>query len=128
MLRSPCLAIPELAAVKTDAFVSNAEVLQEILHRYLSIRAWHRGVEVYEGFAALMLGRIEPLYASDVETAASFVNGYPSLSARDLIHLAVMRRLGVTRIATADRRFDGIDGIERLDPAELAVWRESVGE
>ena len=125
-LRLPCLQILNVAAAGSDAFVTDAEVLQEILHRYVAIRAWQRGLEVFEGFSDLMEGRIEPMYASDVQDAASLTERYPALSARDLIHLAVMQRLGVTRIASADRGFDGIEGVERLDPARFDQWRDSV--
>ncbi len=125
-LRLPCLQILDVAAGRSDAFVTDAEVLQEILHRYVAIRAWQRGVDVFEGFSAVMEGRIEPMNASDVQDAAVLVGLYPALSARDLIHLAVMQRLGVTRIASADRGFDGIEGVERLDPADLDSWRATV--
>jgi predicted nucleic acid-binding protein len=54
------------------------------------------------------------------------VADHPRLEARDLIHFAVMRRFGVTRIISADRGFDGVPGIERLDPKRLAEWRDSV--
>ena len=37
------------------------------------------------------------------------------VSARDLVHLAVMRRLGVSRIVTTDTDFDGLAEVEVLD-------------
>lgn len=46
----------------------------------------------------------------------------PELSARDLIHVAIMRRVGSRQIVTADRAFDAIEGIERLDPLRVEEW------
>jgi predicted nucleic acid-binding protein len=98
------------------AFITNAEVLQEILHRYLSVHRWEQGRKVFLGAVAAMEGRIEPILQRDVELAADMADGHPNLDARDLLHAASMSRLGVRRIATTDTRFDQILGIERLDP------------
>jgi len=50
---------------------------------------------------------------ADVERARQIVLG-TRLSARDAVHLAIMRRRGIDRILTFDRAFDGIDGITRI--------------
>jgi predicted nucleic acid-binding protein len=81
---------------------------------------------MFDEFANLMRDRTEPILSKDVELAADFSISLPGREARDLIHLAVMHRLGVTQIISADRGFEGIDGIERLDPARLDQWRDSV--
>ena len=74
-----------------------------------------------------MRGRIAPMLVQDVELAASLSTTYVVLSARDSIHLAVMHRLGVTRIVTTDGGFKDLPGIERLDPADIEKWRGSIG-
>ena len=38
-----------------------------------------------------------------------------------LVHLAVMQRLNVRRIVTADTDFDRLPEVERLDPADVDV-------
>ena len=73
-----------------------------------------------------MTGRIEPMLAGDVARAAQLADSYPGLSARDLVHAAVMFRVGSSRIATADTGFDFIDGIERLDPMMVDEWSDTV--
>ena len=75
-----------------------------------------------------MADSTESIHAADVEQAAALADFHPILSGRDLLHLAVMNRLGATRIVTADTGFDRVSGIERLDPGRFAVWRESVFE
>ncbi len=122
-LKEPCRIIIEAAARQGTLFFTNAEVLQELIHRYRAINAWTaRGLGTFKAFATAMEDRIEPIFAEDVQCAAGLVDTYPRLSARDLVHLAVMERVGATAIITADTTFDGLDGIERLDPASAAKW------
>jgi predicted nucleic acid-binding protein len=82
---------------------------------------------VLRAFATLTAGRIAPVLDTDVAQAAALADDHPRLSARDLLHVAVMQRLGATHIASADRDFDAVPGIQRLDPAQLAVWRGQLG-
>lgn len=128
-LKGPCTQILELVAAYPYAFVTDAEVLQELMHRYLAIHQWHTyGRELFSKFRELADGRIEAIYARDVELAAQLVDQYPRLSARDLIHLAVMRRLGITQIVTADKAFDALPDVQRLDPLDLPSWQAQVLE
>jgi predicted nucleic acid-binding protein len=50
----------------------------------------------------------------DVELARDMVVDNTSLSARDAVHAAVMRRHGIQRIMSFDGGFDGITGITRI--------------
>jgi predicted nucleic acid-binding protein len=125
-LKSPCLEVLRLAVEHPSAFVTDAEVLQELLHRYVAIKRWQQGREVLKRFTELMLGRIEPVAEEDVTLAAGMVDaGHAArdLSARDLLHAAIMKRLGVTRMVSADSGLDGLPGIQRLDPTKVARWR-----
>lgn len=93
--------------------VTDAEVLQEILHRYASIV---RPDAIQPAFDAL-LGVVDEVFSVDqaaVERAKQIVLGHTSLSARDAVHLAVMQIHGVGRILSFDRGFDGFPGITRL--------------
>ena len=93
--------------------VSDAEVLQEILHRYVSLG---RRDAIQPAFDAL-LGTVDdvfPVTTENVTSARDIVFGSPGLSARDAIHVAVMRQHGVEEILSFDRGFDDIPGIRRL--------------
>jgi len=70
-----------------------------------------------------MADRTESILPGDVGQAARLADAYPQLSARDLIHVAVMKRVSATRIVSADRGFDAVADIERLDPADVGRWR-----
>ena len=94
--------------------VTDAEVLQEILHRYVAI---DRRDAIQPAFDAL-LGVVDEVFAVDatmVESAKSIVLGRRRLSARDAIHVAVMEAHGITEIMTFDRGFDAYPGIRRTE-------------
>lgn len=125
-LKAPCAQLLLYIAERPESFVTDAEVLQELLHRYLALRLWPQGREVFRRFCDLMRERVEPVYQEDVETAAALADQYPDLPARDLLHAAVMDRLGIQRIISADADFDRLTAMERLDPADVSAWRTSL--
>ena len=94
-----------------ETLVTDAEVLQEILHRYVAI---DRRDAIGPASDALLgvVDEVFPIERADVEQARRLVLTTP-LSARGAVHLAIMRRRGVDRILTFDRGFDGIAGITR---------------
>lgn len=124
-LKEPCVRVLLLAAEHPQAFITDAEVLQELLHRYLSLRLWPQGREAFQRFSELMEGRIEAVQAADVQRAAELADAHQELSARDLLHAAVMQRLGLRHIVSADTGFDRLPDIDRLDPARVGVWQGS---
>ena len=125
-LRQPSIDILRLAQLNPASFTTNAEVLQEILHRYVSINRWQDGRRILLAFARLLRGRIEPIYTRDVLQAAQLADRLSGLEARDYLHVAVMSRLGVSRIVSTDRKLDSVPSIERLDPMKVDEWRETV--
>lgn len=92
--------------------VTDAEVLQEILHRYVAI---DRRDAIQPAFDALLgvVDEIFPVDAAVVERAKVIVLGRRPLSARDAIHVAVMEQHGVKDILTFDGGFDSHPGIAR---------------
>ncbi len=93
--------------------VTDAEVLQEILHRYVAI---NRRDAIQPAFDALLgiVDQVLPVDRSIAERAKQIVLGYQQLAARDAVHLAVMERHGIDLILTFDSGFDGFPGITRL--------------
>jgi predicted nucleic acid-binding protein len=93
--------------------VTDAEVLQEILHRYVAIG---RRDAIQPAFDAV-LGVVDDVFAveaADVERAKTILLGSQRLSARDAIHLAIMERHGIDQIMSFDAGFDGIPGVTRV--------------
>jgi predicted nucleic acid-binding protein len=93
--------------------VTNAEVLQEILHRYVAI---NRRDAIQPAFDALLgiVDQVLPVDQIAVERAKEIVMGHPKMSARDALHLAVMEGQDVDQILSFDSGFDGFPGITRL--------------
>ena len=93
--------------------VTGAEVLQEILHRYVAI---DRRDAIQPAFDALsrIVDEVYPVDRAAVDQAKSIVLGYRRLSARDAIHVATMRQHGVTRIMSFDAAFDHVPGLTRI--------------
>jgi predicted nucleic acid-binding protein len=125
-LKAPSEAVMALATDHPESFFTDAEVLQEILHKFRALRSWDAVRERFFAFSDLMEGRIEPMTAADVKLAADLSERYPSLSARGLIHAAVCYRMGAVYIVSADSALDVLEGIERLDPLDVDSWRQGL--
>ena len=93
--------------------VTDAEVLQEILHRYVAIQ---RRDAIQPAFNALLgvIDEVLPVDRIAVERAKEIVLGYAGLSARDAVHVAVMEHHGIDRILSFDLGYDQFPGITRL--------------
>ena len=103
----------EAAIADGERLVTDAEVLQEILHRYAAI---DRRAAIQPAFDVL-LGIVDEVFPVDlgaVDRAKSVLYGKPRLSARDAIHLATMATHGCSRIMSFDVGFDGFPGVERI--------------
>ncbi len=103
----------EQAIAGGQRLVTDAEVLQEILHRY---RAIDRLDAIQPAFQALLgvVDEVFPVEERDVLAARDMLLGMPRLSSRDALHLAVMRRHEVATVLSFDRDFDGAPGVTRL--------------
>jgi uncharacterized protein len=96
-----------------ERLVTDAEVLQEVLHRYVAI---DRRDAIQPAFDALtaVVDEVLPVEAKIVERAKQIVLAYRRLSARDAIHLAIMQEHGIDHILSFDTGFDSFPGIRRL--------------
>jgi uncharacterized protein len=93
--------------------VTDAEVLQEILHRYVAI---NRREAIQPAFDALLgvVDQVLPINEVVVERAKQIILAYQHLSARDGVHLAVMQHNAVEQILSFDTGFDRFPGVTRL--------------
>jgi predicted nucleic acid-binding protein len=93
--------------------VTSAEVFQEILHRYLAIKRPDAIQPVFDLLAGVV-DETFPIDYEDVVRAREVVGVYNGVSARNALHVAVMRRHSVNRILSHDHGFDQLPDIERL--------------
>lgn len=116
--RTPCLnALARISEESLPARTS-AEVLQEILHRYISIRLPDVGRMLIEYLSSLVPD-VLPVTKEDVLRAARLSADYPGLPSRDLVHLAVMLRYDIPAILSTDTHFDNVPMVRRIDPTDF---------
>jgi len=103
----------ENVIIERKRLVTDAEVLQEILHRYVSI---NRRDAIQPAFDVLlaMVDDVLKIDRNTTERAKQIVLGYARLSARDAVHLAVMEQNGIEQILSFDSGFDSFPQITRL--------------
>jgi uncharacterized protein len=96
-----------------EKLVTDAEVFQEILHRYVAI---DRKDAISPAFGILLelSDEVLPIDGDTVLRAKEIVLRGAGVSARDAIHLAVMARENIDRILTFDRGFDRHPGVRRI--------------
>jgi hypothetical protein len=105
--------ILESALAAGERLVTDAEVLQEICHRYVAI---NRRDAIQPAFDVILgvVDDVLPVGRTDVEHAKDTLSHYRGLSARDALHIAIMTRHGIARLMSFDRGFDAYPGVERL--------------
>lgn len=96
-----------------EVLVTDAEVYQELIHRYIAI---DRREALDPTFALLdqLVDEVAAIEHVDVHAARDLALRQPGLSARDVLHVAVMNRLGCRQIMSFDTGFDQLVGLERL--------------
>lgn len=103
----------EEAIRNRERLVTDVEVFQEILHRYVAIQ---RPDAIQPAFDALQ-GVVETTFAidwTDIQQAKELLLSRPPLSARDALHYAIMRRHGAGQIMTFDTGYDGLPDLVRI--------------
>lgn len=98
---------------RNERLVTDVEVYQEVLHRYVSI---HRLDAIDPAIASLdaITDDVLPIQIADVRVARELIASVAGISARDALHAAVMRHAGIERIFSLDRGFDACPGLRRL--------------
>jgi predicted nucleic acid-binding protein len=107
------LRLLERLASERRRLVTSSEVFQEMLHRLSSIG---RPEDLELAFETLR-GIVDETFAveeADVFAAKDLLFGHPRLSARDALHVSVMRRHQIVEILSFDRGFDAIAAVKRL--------------
>lgn len=111
--KSLAAAAIERALANGERLVTDVEVLQELLHPFMAIR---RPEAIQPAFDAL-LGLVDetlPVELADVQAAKEIALGGYRVSARDALHIAVMRRHDVGTVISFDRGFDRYPGLTRI--------------
>lgn len=95
--------------------VIDAEVLQEILHRFSAIGRLQDGLRLFDEFERIVSDVI-PVEHRDVAEARAILERHSEMSSRDAIHVSIIRRYGIETVYSYDKHLDGIEGVRRLEP------------
>jgi predicted nucleic acid-binding protein len=106
--------LERVAAGEVEATI-DAEVLQEILHRYRSIGRWDDGRRVYD-LSRRLFPSVVPVTAAVLDRARRVLDGDDGIMARDALHAAVVMTEGLEAVCSWDRDFDRIRGLVRRSP------------
>ena len=96
-----------------ERFVTDVEVYQEILHRYTGTQRVDAIDAAFDSLDAIA-DDILTFGMSEIRAARALIRSVDGLSARDALHVVVMRKAGISRILSFDRGLDACPGIERL--------------
>ena len=96
-----------------DPLVTSAETFQEIVHRYLALRDRLHLNAAYDALEA-MVERVSDVTKLDVDAARALTAVHAGLSSRDCLHVAIMLRLGCTKIWSYDDGFERVPSLLRV--------------
>ena len=116
--KKPCERALRRAVESGVRLVTNAEVLQEILHRYFSQRRPAMARTVHRA-ALRVCAEVIPVTADHTTRALEILIEHPQLSGPDAIHVATMEERDIRNILSADRDFDSVSAVERIDPRDF---------
>jgi predicted nucleic acid-binding protein len=119
-LRAPCRRVMLAIGSGTLAAVTSVEVVQELLHRFIAIRRVEIGRQLASD-AMDTFAPVLPISHALMRRVPDLAARYPTLAARDLVHVATCVHEGITEIVSPDRAFDQVAEVRRLDPVELAA-------
>jgi predicted nucleic acid-binding protein len=102
----------ESLIARGERLVTDAEVLQEILHRYTAINRR----DAIDPAIQLTLSVVDEVFSvekRDVLRASEITRSHTALSARDALHIAIIERQRVRSILSFDSDFDHWPALRR---------------
>ena len=93
--------------------VTDAETLQEILHRYAAIGRFDAIQPAYDALLEIV-DEVFPVDVSDMIRAKEILVAFRGISARDAVHAAVMKNRGVQSLFSFDGGYDVLPFLTRL--------------
>lgn len=113
--KAPSVALLEQVAAGEVEATIDAEVLQEILHRYRAINRWDDGRQVYD-LTRRLFPVVIPVTARILDRARLLLDTDATIMARDALHAAVVLEERLDGVVSYDRDFDRIAGVVRREP------------
>ncbi len=118
--RDPCRAIMSYGEQELLA----AEASVELIHEFAYVRCRRgttRRAAAADARSIAGTSRLHVVEPSDIERALDLWCEHEGLDMRDAIFAAQALNRGIDAILSPDKGFDGIPGLERIDPADAAA-------
>ncbi len=116
--KKPSADLLERVARGTVEAAIDAEILQEILHRYRALGRPGDGFRLYD-LTRTIVRTVLPVTDAVMDEARSLLASHPRLSARDAVHAAVSIVFSADAFYSYDHDFDRVEGLRRIEPGEL---------
>ena len=113
----PCIKVVKAISKGELDAVTSVLTLIEVAN---ALRKYGLGREVRDTIDAILSLEMQlyELDEIDVRNAIEISENF-KISPYDSVHVAIMKKAGVTQIISADKDFDKVTGIERIDPEEF---------
>ena len=73
-----------------------------------------------------LIPRVLPVTEKGIRCVLRLIPKYPSLRARDLVHIAVMLENDIAHILSTDAHFDQVSEVQRIDPRDFVANRTGI--
>jgi predicted nucleic acid-binding protein len=124
--REPCREIVHRAAAGDLQGEASADLLQELIHQR-ERRTGDRPGAAKAARNVATLAWWHPVEPNDVQRGIDLFETHSELDARDAVFAALAINRGIDAILSTDRAFDGVDGLERIDPVEERAVATLIG-
>ncbi len=117
--REPCRALVRALAGDELTGETSAETIQEIVHhrrRRGDLEATERGRR-----AAALCTVVHPFDWDILIASLELIDRHPELPTRDSVHAATATAAGLEIMVSADRDFDPLPGLARVDPTDAGA-------
>lgn len=118
-LKAPCRAFLELTASGTLRGYASVEMIQELVHHRLR-RTGSRSISAQDGRDMCSAATLLTFDREVLDLSMDLIDRYPGVRGRDAVHVATALAYGIDKIASTDKGFDGIAGVIRIDPRDVA--------
>ena len=116
--RDPCRALVRALGAGSLRGETSVETFQEIVHHRR--RRGDRAATERSRRAVALCHAVHSLELPIALAALDLIDRHPSLPIRDAVHAATALAKGVATVLSADRDFDAVAGLTRIDPLDAA--------
>lgn len=117
-LKPPCVASIDAIDAGRIAAHASVELVQELM--YHRLRRTDRATAVQQARDAKSMCVLHDFDMDVLERTLALVASHPRIRGRDAVHAATALEHGIETVLSPDTAFDGIPGLRRVDPRDLA--------